>query len=205
MAYTVPLISVSGGDTIVYTPTCSPAGLILDSTLWDEPNMVRVIDNARKSVSLQFLTYDTRSRGGADYMVLDNALRRAAARGVRVRLIVADWEKGTSSEASLKDLAGVPNIEVKFSDIPEWSGGYVSFARVEHLKYVVADSSTFWLGTGNAEKSYFYACRNVGVVVRNAQLAAAVRRIFFKSWDGPYTEKVEPDKTYPRREHGEKQ
>ena len=203
--YAVPLHSVSGEDTILYTPTCSPIGLIPDSTLWDEPNIVRLIDNAKEQVSLQFLTYDTRSRGGSDYTVLDNALRRAAARNVKVRLLVADWEKGTASETSLKELAKVPNVEVKFSDIPEWSGGYVSFARVEHCKFIIADSSSFWLGTANAEKSYFYATRNVGVVVRNAGLAETMHRIFLKSWDGPYTEKVEPDKIYTRREHGEKQ
>ena len=203
--YGAPLRSVSGEDTILYTPTCSPIGLIPDSTRWDEPNIVRLIDDAQEGVSLQFLTYDTRSRGGSDYTVLDNALRRAAARNVKVRLLVADWEKGTASETSLKELAKVPNVEVKFSDIPEWSGGYVSFARVEHCKFIIADSSAFWLGTANAEKSYFYATRNVGVVARNAKLAATMQRIFFKSWDGPYTERVEPGKTYTRREHGEKQ
>ena len=203
--YKLPLCSVFEGDTIVYTPTYSPLGLIPDSTLWDEPNIVRVIDNAQKEVSLQFLSYDTRSRGGPDYLAFDNALRRAAARNVKVRLIVADWEKGSASENSLKELARVPNIEVKFSDIPEWSGGYVSFARVEHLKFVLADSTAFWLGTANAEKGYFYNTRNLGVVVSNARLASTMHRIFTKSWDGPYTERVDPSKTYPRREHGEKQ
>ncbi|MBM2840724.1 MAG: phospholipase, partial [Bacteroidetes bacterium] len=116
----------------------------------DDPNIIRLIDEARKDVSLQFLGYDTRSRGGSDYRVLDHALRRAAARGVEVRLLVADWEKGTPSERSLKELANVPNIEVKFSSIQDWSGGYVSFARVEHCKFVVVDSETFWLGTSNA-------------------------------------------------------
>ncbi len=203
--YAVPLLSIFNGDTIVFTPTYSPKGVIIDSTLWDEPNLIHVIDNAQKEVSLQFLAYDTRSRGGSDYRVLDDALRRAAGRNVKVRLLVADWEKGTASEHSLKELAKIPNIEVKFGNIPEWSGGYVSFGRVEHSKFILADSSAFWLGTANAEKSYFYACRNLGVVVKNTKLASTVHRIFSKSWDGPYVEWVEPEKKYTRREHGEKQ
>lgn len=203
--YKVPLRSILAADTIVFTPTCSPVGLIVDSTLWDEPNIVRVIDGAQKEVSLQFLGYDTRSRGGSDYLVLDNSLRRAAARGVKVRLLVADWEKGTPSERSLKELAKVSNIEVKFAVIPEWSGGYISFARVEHCKFVLADSSTFWIGTSNAEKNDFHSSRNLGVVVRSAKLGSLIHRVFSRSWDGPYVERVDPNKQYARREHGERQ
>jgi phosphatidylserine/phosphatidylglycerophosphate/cardiolipin synthase-like enzyme len=202
--YDVPYLSVEGTDTIVFTPTCSPIGLIVDSTLWDEPNIVRLIDGAQEEVSLQFLAYDTRSRDGSNYLVLDEALRRAANRGVKVRLLVADWEKDTPSERSLRNLAKVANIEVKFSAIPEWSGGYVSFARVEHCKFVLADSSTFWLGTANAEKSYFHTVRNLGVVVHNVTLGSLVHRIFSRSWNGPYVEPVTPDGAYTRREHGEK-
>lgn len=204
-SYAVPFLSILRSDTIIYTPTASPIGVIIDSALWDEPNIVKLIDEARNELSMQFLAYDTRGRGGEDYRVLDNALRRAAARGIKVRLIVADWEKGTPSERSLKELASVPNIEVKYSCIPEWSGGYISFARVEHCKYVLADSSSFWLGTANAEKSYFYSVRNVGVVVRNPVLGATMHRVFMKSWTSPYVERVEPGRTYAKREHGEKQ
>ncbi len=203
-SYTTPFYSVFDTDTITFTPTCSPTGLIIDSTLWDEPGIVRIIDSAKDEVSMQFLGYDIRDRGGSDYRVLDDAIRRAAARGVKVRLLVADWEKGTPAERSLKGLAVVNNVEVKFSDIPEWSGGYIPFARVEHCKFVLADSSAFWLGTSNAEKSYFYRVRNVGVVVTSTTLGLVLHRVFLKSWDGPYVERVEPDKKYESREHGEK-
>ena len=203
-SYPTPFHSVSGTDTITYTPTCSPIGLIIDTTLWDEPNIVHIIDGAQKEVSMQFLGYDTRDRRGSEYRVLDDAIRRAAARGVNVRLLVADWEKGTAGERSLKDLAKVQNVEVKFSDIPEWSGGYIPFARVEHCKFVLADSSAFWLGTSNAEKSYFYRVRNVGAIVASRTLAPVLHRVFEKSWEGPYVERVDPGKQYEKREHGEK-
>jgi phosphatidylserine/phosphatidylglycerophosphate/cardiolipin synthase-like enzyme len=202
--YDVPMVSVLGNDTIVFTPTYSPVGLLVDSTLWDEPNIVRLIDGAQKEVSLQFLAYGTHARGGTEYHVLDDAVRRAADRGVKVRLLVADWEKDTPSERSLRNLARVPNIEVKFSNIPEWSGGYISFARVEHCKFVIADSSMFWLGTANAEKSYFHACRNLGIVARSAGLGSLLHRVFSRSWDGPYVERIDPDMKYARRDHGER-
>lgn len=191
----------AGNDTLLLTPTASPIGFLHDSSSWDEPHIIRLIDGAQSTISLQFLGYDTRTRERSEYRVLDDALRRAAARGVRVRLLVSDWEKGTPAEKALKDLSAVPHIDVKFSVIPEWSGGYVSFARVEHCKYIVVDGRSFWLGTSNAEKSYFYTSRNVGIIVHNARLATQVHQIFLRSWEGPYAEVVDPGKTYLRRKH----
>jgi len=204
-SYAVPIRLVEGpGDTLTFIPTASPKSLIPDTTLWDETNIVKLIDAANHEVMLQFLTYSPLSRGKSLYTVLNEALVRVAQRGVKVRLIVSDWEKNRAEVEQLKKLALTPNIEVKFSSIPDWSGGYISFARVEHCKYIVVDSSSCWLGTSNAEKSYFYNTRNVGVVVFNSKIAGILRRVFFKGWFGPYTELVKQDIEYKPREHGEK-
>lgn len=200
--YPFPLTLIEeGNDTITFTPTASPVGFLPDSTSWDEPHIVRLIESAKTELYLQFLGYDTRARDKSEYRVLDDAIRRAAQRHVRVRLIVADWEKGTPAEKALKELSAVPNVDVRFSVIPEWSGGYVSFARVEHCKFIVADASAFWLGTSNAEKSYFYNTRGLGVVVKNTRLATLLRRVFLKSWESGYTEPVTPEGKYTRRRH----
>jgi phosphatidylserine/phosphatidylglycerophosphate/cardiolipin synthase-like enzyme len=191
------------GDTVWMFPTASPRGLLPDTSRWDEPNIIGMINGARTEVVLQFLSYSTTGRDKSHYDTLDNALRRAASRGVRVKLIASDWEKGTPSDAPLKQLSGIPNIEVKFSAIPEWSGGYISYSRVEHCKYICVDASTFWLGTSNAEKSYFHSARNLGIIIQHAKLAQTMRDIFMKSWDGPYTELVKPEGEYRARRHGE--
>jgi len=190
------------GDTVIFTPTCSPRSLIPDTTLWDEPHIRTLIDEAKQEVVLQFLSYSPVGRDRSRYDALDGALRRAASRGVNVKMIVSDWQKGTAAEEHLKDLTRVPNIEVKFSVIPEWSGGYISYGRVEHCKFIVADGNRFWLGTSNAEKSYFYTSRNLGVVVKNARIAGIIKRVFMKSWDGPYTELIKRDVKYEPRQHG---
>ncbi|MBX2991453.1 MAG: hypothetical protein KF749_09805 [Bacteroidetes bacterium] len=197
--YHTPFTTVVEGDTLLISPTASPVGFIPDTGLWDERHMVRIIDEAKEEVSLKFLGYDTRGRDGSEYLALDNALRRAAARGVTVRLLVSDWGKGTSAEKSLKALTQIPNIEVRFMVIPEWSGGYVSFARVQHCKFILADASTFWLGTSNAEKSYFYNTRGLGVVVKNGKLSGLLQRVFTKSWNSEYSEPVNPTAKYERR------
>jgi phosphatidylserine/phosphatidylglycerophosphate/cardiolipin synthase-like enzyme len=200
--HAVPFIFIEGGnDTVTFVPTYSPKNFIPDTVLWDETNIVKLIDSARREVLLQFLSFSALSREGGRYDVLDAVLRRAASRGVKVEMIVSDWEKGR--EESLMDLARVPGIEVKFSVIPEWSGGYIPYARVEHCKYIVADGSSVWLGTSNGEKSYFHTSRNIGVIVWNEKIGGIVKRVFKKSWEGPYTEFVRQDVHYERRRHGE--
>ncbi len=203
--YRMPIhITAKGGGEAIIAPTCSPIGYIPDSTLWDERAILDLINGAKQTLTLQFLSYSTRVWGGGTYTVIDEAIRSAAKRGVNVRMIISDWEKGSPSVNILKELSALPNIEVAFTAIPEWSGGYISYARVEHCKYIVADDTTFWLGTANCEKSYFYTTRNLGVVGKSPVLAGTLSRIFLKSWNSPYKEEITQNGDYKPREHGEK-
>jgi phosphatidylserine/phosphatidylglycerophosphate/cardiolipin synthase-like enzyme len=192
------------GAVAVVLPTYSPIGWIPDATRWDEHAIVELINGAQKTVTLQFLSYSPLERRGGAYTMIDNAIRNAGKRGVKVRMIVSDWEKGSPAVRSLKELSAIPNIEVAFTSIPEWSGGYISFARVEHCKFIVADGEKFWLGTSNCEKSYFYATRNLGVVCTSTHLAGMLARIFQKSWESPYKELITEKGEYAPREHGER-
>jgi phosphatidylserine/phosphatidylglycerophosphate/cardiolipin synthase-like enzyme len=198
------LIARAPGDTVRISPTVSPLALLADTALWDETRIVELIDGATTELFCQFLSYSPVGRDRSFYGVLESALKRAALRGVRVSLLVSDWEKDRPAVDYLKSLACFPKVEVKFSEIPAWSGGYVPFGRVEHCKFIVADDRAFWLGTSNAEKSYFYTSRNIGAVVRSAGLTAQMRAIFLKSWNGPYASLVRPEAEYTPREHGER-
>jgi phosphatidylserine/phosphatidylglycerophosphate/cardiolipin synthase-like enzyme len=203
--YRTPIhVAGSEGEVAVLFPTFSPLNYIPDPSLWDEKALVDLIDGSQQSLTLQFLTYSRADRQAGRYAAIDDAVRRAAKRGVKVRMIVSDWEKGSPEVSALKDLAIVPNIEVAFTVIPEWSGGYIPFARVEHCKYVVADGAKFWLGTSNCEKSYFYNTRNVGIICTSPKLAGTLSKIFFKSWNSPYKELITHTGIYAPREHGEK-
>lgn len=204
--YDFPIhLSVAGGGSAVVSPTYSPIGFIPDSLLWDETAIVRLLDGAKRTLLLQFLTYSTRVwHSGTPYTVIDDAIRRAAKRGVKVRMIVSDWEKGAEKQNGLTALSALPNIEVAFTAIPEWSGGYISYARVEHCKFIVADDTTFWLSSANCEKSYFYSTRNLGIVGTSAALSSKLTKIFNKSWNSPYKELITPEGKYQPREHGEK-
>jgi phosphatidylserine/phosphatidylglycerophosphate/cardiolipin synthase-like enzyme len=142
------------------------------------------------------LTYSPVSRSGEFHPDLDNALRRAAARGVEVRLIVSDWAKRPPEIHHLGSLAALPNVTVKLTAIPRHSKGYIPFARVQHAKFLVVDKDSAWLGSSNWSKDYFYASRNAGFIIQGKGLTAQLRRVFFSSWTGPYAERVDPAKSY---------
>ncbi len=75
--YKLPFhIVEEGNDTLTFFPTMSPKGLISDSLLWDERNIVALIDAAQHDVYCQFLTYSPIARGKSYYPVLNEALKR---------------------------------------------------------------------------------------------------------------------------------
>jgi phosphatidylserine/phosphatidylglycerophosphate/cardiolipin synthase-like enzyme len=190
------------GDTVLLWPSYSPKGFLPDSTLWDEDALVRLLDSARREIVLQLLTYSPADRATRD-AALDDALRRAAARGVHVRLLISDWEKGRDAMASLQSLVQVGGVEARLGTVPEWSGGYIPFARVEHCKYVVVDSLSTWVGTANWEPSYFHGSRNLAVRLQNRPLALQARQIFETSWRSPTAEPVNPTAHYEAKIRGE--
>jgi phosphatidylserine/phosphatidylglycerophosphate/cardiolipin synthase-like enzyme len=198
----LPLTVVQApGDTVRVWPSYSPRGFIPDPALWDLDALVRLLDGARREVVAQVLSYAAASRGSDD-PTLDRALRRAAARGVRVRLIVSDWQGGAGLD-HLRGLAAVPNVEVRIASVPEWSGGYIPYARVEHCKFAVVDGRLLWIGTSNWSPDYFHGSRNLAVTLDNRRLAAQARRTFEVSWLAPGAKRLAPDVAHTPREHGE--
>ncbi|MBI3194216.1 MAG: hypothetical protein HYZ34_07095 [Ignavibacteriae bacterium] len=194
----------NGNDTIIFKPTCSPKSFIADTLLWDEPNIVNLINSAKEEVCLQFLSYSTKARDKSTYSLIQDAMKNAAAQGVKVKMIVSDWEKDHPAVDSLQVLSTTPNIELKYMVIPEWSGGYISFARVVHCKFILVDGKEFWLGTSNCEKSYFYTSRNLGIIISNTRLGKQLNEIFYKSWNSSYAERITHEGKYEPREHGER-
>jgi phosphatidylserine/phosphatidylglycerophosphate/cardiolipin synthase-like enzyme len=198
-----PLDVQHAGGTVRVTPVASPTGWLPDSTLWDLPRLVSLIDSAQKSVRVQLLSYRTLGRDKEFFAVLDNAFRRAAARGVEVQLLLADWSKRGGTIEDLKSLQVLPNIDVKLVTIPQWSGGFIPFARVVHAKYLVVDGARSWVGTSNWEKSYFHTSRNVGVIVEGEPFAAQLDRFFLRNWNHAYATAVDPGAEYPPPRIGE--
>jgi phosphatidylserine/phosphatidylglycerophosphate/cardiolipin synthase-like enzyme len=165
----------------------SPRGFLPDEAAWELPQIVSGIDAAKKAVHVQVLTYRAGSRDGTPFRDLDDALRRAAARGVEVHMLVSDWAKRGESKASIDELARVPGVTVRVITIPEASTGPIPFARMAHAKYMVTDGARAWVGTSNWEGDYFTRSRNVGVWLDGGAIPGELEGVFGDGWTSAYT------------------
>ena len=161
--------------------------------------LVDLIGQAKQNVRVQLLTYSPISGSDHYWPVLDNALRAAAVRGVKVRLLVSDWVLGGRALPHLKALTLIPNLEVKIVTIPEAKEGHIPYSRTVHSKYLVVDETQLALGTSNWEESYFTESRNIELIFRDSPLAAQAARIHDRLWTSAYAFPLDPMKVYEKR------
>jgi phosphatidylserine/phosphatidylglycerophosphate/cardiolipin synthase-like enzyme len=173
----------------------SPRDLLPPGIAWELPGIVELLDSATRTITVQALTYCAEA-DDAPWDELEAPLLRAAARGVRVELLLADWSKRPKTITGLQKLARIPQVAVRLTTIPVWSGGFVPFARVTHAKVLVIDGVRGWLGTGNWEKAFFYKDRNVGVLVDDPVIADQLAGFFATLWQSSYAVPVDPDARY---------
>ncbi|MDO9694112.1 MAG: phospholipase D-like domain-containing protein [Candidatus Latescibacteria bacterium] len=196
-------LETGGGATSTVRFAASPPQALPPGVPHDEPLLVDLIDRAAHEVRLHLLSYGVTERDGTYYATLDAALRRAAARGVQVKVILSNWAKRASALPHIKSLAVLDNVEVRFTNIPQWSGGFIPFARVEHPKYLVKDGDEAWLGTANWGRDYFHESRNLSFFFAAGPVAGDMARWFDTSWNSPYAEVVDPCAEYAPPPRGE--
>ncbi len=192
-------LDLGNGRLTRVTPLFSPPALLPDAALWDLPRLIELIDGAQEELRLSALSFHLEERDGSRFEELAGALDRAAARGVQIHLIVADWNKRASRAPELQELADRPGFQVSFLVIPDASSGFVPFSRVGHAKLVVADGTHAFLGSSNLSRDYFFESRNAGLLLEGpaASDLAEFHRILESS---PYAEPVDPETSYePRR------
>ncbi|MBW2458357.1 MAG: hypothetical protein JRI68_27895 [Deltaproteobacteria bacterium] len=114
-------------------PAFSPRGWLPDDRSWDLPLLTEAIENAKRTVRVQLLTYQSHFRDGAPFPALDETLRAAAGRGVTVRLMVSHWQQRSGRIEDVQALVRDSTVEAKLITIPEHSRGFIPFARVIQL------------------------------------------------------------------------
>lgn len=165
-----------------------------------ESELATLIGEAKTELRIQLLDYNptTYARPKRFYFPIDNALRDAAVRGVKVKLLVSHWNTDEHSVAHLKSLALVPGVEVKVLTVPAAKQGYIPFARVIHSKYMIADGKTTWLGTSNWAGGYLDTSRNLELVVKDEALASRAAKIHARLWGSAYAEPLNILRAYPK-------
>jgi phosphatidylserine/phosphatidylglycerophosphate/cardiolipin synthase-like enzyme len=162
-------------------PSTNPSG-ISDSL----SAVIQLLNQAKHSIRVQVYQYATKVYGSSKHWYkLDQALKKAAARGVHVQLLV-DAVSLKTGKKDLRDLASLENVEVRVVRIPEWSGGHIDYARLVHSKYLVVDDAKAWVGTENWEQSYFTGSRNVGIITQASGTVDQLARIFHQVWASDY-------------------
>jgi phosphatidylserine/phosphatidylglycerophosphate/cardiolipin synthase-like enzyme len=161
-----------------------------------------LLADAKEEVRVQLLDYAPLSYGPKDtrpyYAVIDNAVRAAAGRGVKIKLMVSNWNLETPALAYLKSLALLPNVEIRVVTLPKASTGFIPFARVIHSKTMVIDGKLAWVGTSNWSGGYLDLSRNIEVVMRNEQMAKRIAALHEQTWSSQYAQPLDVNKTYPK-------
>jgi phosphatidylserine/phosphatidylglycerophosphate/cardiolipin synthase-like enzyme len=184
--------------TLLASPKAfNPAG-VADS----EAALPALLAEARREVRVQLLDYAPLAYGTGGvrpyYGVIDNALRTAAARGVKIKLMVSHWSTDKPAIAYLKSLALVPNVEIRVVTIPPASSGPIPFARVIHSKTMSIDGQLAWIGTSNWAGGYFDNSRNLEVVLRDPALAQRLGAIHEQAWTSQYAQPLDINRDYPK-------
>lgn len=184
------------GKVIVY-PAFSPVKLNTEVMDSEETELLKILDNAKDSLLIQMYSYSSKAKNENNYYgEIDKALRNAASKGVKIKMILPDWALKESSVKFIKDLSVVSNIVIKIITIPQFNKGFIPYARVDHSKYFISDNNISWISTSNWEWSYFYNCRNATLIFNSEKLSYDLAEVFNIIWYGPYVEEIDINKDY---------
>jgi phosphatidylserine/phosphatidylglycerophosphate/cardiolipin synthase-like enzyme len=168
-----------------------------------EAELVRLMGEAKEEILIQVMDYYPLRRDKSFYPVIDNAIRAAQARKVKVKLLVSHWNTEKPEIDHLKSLSLLPGIEVRITTIPQAKEGFIPFARVTHSKYMTVDRKVTWLGTSNWTGGYLDTSRNLELVVKEERLSDRLAKLHEQLWAAPYTLPIDVQKEYPKPRKGE--
>jgi putative cardiolipin synthase len=172
---------------------------------------IALIRRAEKTIDVQYyLIADDRT--GREFL---RALAGAAARGVRVRVLVDDLY-ATGEDALFAGLASRPNVEVRlFNPLPVRGGSFATrlalslndFARINHRmhnKLFIADGSFAITGGRNIADEYFDRSGAANFIdmdlLSSGAVVAELAQAFDRFWNSPY---VYPVQSLARAARGE--
>jgi putative cardiolipin synthase len=193
-------------------PVGSPSGFRpLPLSAWSMEARLTLVRHAKQSLDLQYYLLQNDMTGHT----LLRAVRDAAQRGVRVRILVDDLYTA-QSDRMLLAVEAYPNIEVRlFNPFPagrsfawsRWAFALSDFARVNHRmhnKLLIADGAFAVAGGRNIADEYFFSSKDGNFVDFDLLVAGEavpqLAAIFDRYWNSPRVyelKQLEPDRDKP--------
>lgn len=168
----------------------------LPLSAWSMEARLTLVRRAKQSLDLQYYLLQNDMTGHT----LLRAVRDAALRGVRVRVLVDDLYTDRS-DRMLQALEAYPNIEVRlFNPFPagrafswsRWAFALSDFARVNHRmhnKLLIADGAFAVAGGRNIADEYFFSSKDGNFVdfdlLVAGQAVPQLAAIFDRYWNSP--------------------
>ncbi|MDQ2819727.1 MAG: phospholipase D-like domain-containing protein [Pseudomonadota bacterium] len=193
-----PAASARPASYLVASPAAYTPAQVGDS----EAELVSLLNQATTAIDVQLLDYAPLSYGPNHtrpyYAVIDNALRAAQARGVKIRLMVSNWNTEAPAIDYLKSLAVLPGVEVRIVTLPVAAQGFIPYARVIHSKMMCIDGQIAWIGTSNWAGGYLDKSRNLELVLRDPGFARRVQQLYGQTWESSYAAPLDIARHYPK-------
>ena len=195
--------SIPAGATSAFRPLALSA--------WSMDARLTLVRHARESLDVQYYLLQNDMTGHA----LLRAVRDAAVRGVRVRILVDDLYTDRSDRMLLA-MEAYPNVEVRlFNPFPagrafawsRWVFALSDIARVNHRmhnKLLIADGAFAIAGGRNIADEYFFSSKASNFVdfdlLVAGQAVPQLAAIFDRYWNSPRVyelKQLEPDRARP--------
>lgn len=163
--------SVTRGSISAEVVETAPYGLD-NPNIRDTPDVwLELIENARETIDMEIYTIYGYSSGPiADF---HDAIYRAAARGVKVRMLIDNGvyqDPENYAKKVIDRFDANENIEVRL------------FSQDMHSKVIIVDNEAAYVGSANQSWSAMESNREVGLLIHSAEIAKALATIFEAGW-----------------------
>jgi phosphatidylserine/phosphatidylglycerophosphate/cardiolipin synthase-like enzyme len=130
----------------------------------DGREIIEFIDSAEKSIDIEMYVFSSRD--------VVEALERAKARGVEIRIIIERNVVGDDNEEIYRELLA-KGFNVRFA-----SSAY----KLTHAKIIIVDGKAVLVGSHNLSNSALYKNREASVIIRDAATLEEFGAAFATDW-----------------------
>ncbi len=118
--------------------------------------------------------------------------RISSLRHERARVVLSAVVNAMDDSQAIKLIRNATNPHHVLTSLASDFGN----ALEEHCKYFISDNNISWISSSNWEQSYFKNSRNATIVTDNIRINEELEKVFYRSWDSNFTEKVDIDRKY---------